>query len=283
MTSKEPELELMRSLQSEEFADLEVRCGPYHFKVHKVLLCTRSPWFAAACRKDAFKEGEEGIITLKSIDEVSEGDKDTADDPEAVRLMIHYFYHLDYLGDKNGNSTREAPPVPTDPESSSDTDIEYNRCAGKKKSKKAKKCVKSYARWPAKSDCGVIEVYDAKPKSSPESPSSDMSATNNGGDLVMHAKLYSLADKYGVSGLKALSRAKFKASIHDNWNGPELASATLVAYTSTADEDTDLRRVVADNLMSHLSTVLRKPEVACAIDEVGGLALDLLRRTQGIR
>ncbi|KAK4989806.1 hypothetical protein LTR66_003126 [Elasticomyces elasticus] len=260
MPTLEPWAELRTALrsafQSEEFADLEVRCGPYRFKVHKVLLCTRSPWFAAACRKDAFKEGEEGVITLKSKHEVSEGDKDTADDPEAVRLMIHYFYHLDYPEDEDGSSTRKEPPLPTDPESSSDTDEEFAGYNGEKRFSQSKKNDK-YVK-----------------------------ARNKGGHLVVHAKLYALADKYEVPGLKALSLAKFKASIHDNWDrldSPELASAIHIAYTSTADENKDLRRVVEDNLMSHLEAVLEKPEIACATNEVSGLALRLLLRTQEVR
>ncbi|KAB5531395.1 hypothetical protein GE09DRAFT_1146941 [Coniochaeta sp. 2T2.1] len=66
-----------------KYSDLTVACGPSSYRTHKAVLCTQSPFFAKAC-DGSFKEASTGIIEL------------TEDDPEAVRMMMHYFYHHDY-------------------------------------------------------------------------------------------------------------------------------------------------------------------------------------------
>lgn len=39
----------------EEYADLELRCGDQSYKLHKAVICNRSDFFKAACKKDTFK------------------------------------------------------------------------------------------------------------------------------------------------------------------------------------------------------------------------------------
>jgi hypothetical protein len=88
-----PPTDSWRSLfKSEEFSDFTIKCGPYEFKVHKAVICAQSEYFKAACRSNSFKEGDAKLITLDTSDE----DDPSCDDPEAVKRMIHFFYHLDY-------------------------------------------------------------------------------------------------------------------------------------------------------------------------------------------
>lgn len=70
---------------SAEFSDLKISCGSMLLDVHKAIICPKSAFFAAACRKSSgFKEAQTGTINLED------------DDPDAVRMMIHYLYHFDY-------------------------------------------------------------------------------------------------------------------------------------------------------------------------------------------
>ncbi|VUC32711.1 unnamed protein product [Clonostachys rosea] len=83
----EPVKELTSSLQrlfkNESYSDLTILCGGSQYKVHRALICPRSSFFEAACRNN-FKEAKTGEISLPD------------DDPVAVKMMIRYFYHLDY-------------------------------------------------------------------------------------------------------------------------------------------------------------------------------------------
>lgn len=96
----EPKDALSRGLvhlyESGEYSDLTVKCGLRSFKVHKSVLCPRSKYFATACRKGTFKEGQEGVITLKAVDNGPDADNDAADDPHAVEMMMEYFYRMDH-------------------------------------------------------------------------------------------------------------------------------------------------------------------------------------------
>jgi len=83
-------------------------CGSDTYYVHKAIICPQSDWFTAACRPDIFKEGKTNIIEIpassgrdESADPLIDSDDFDWDlDVEtatSVKLMIHYFYHHDYL------------------------------------------------------------------------------------------------------------------------------------------------------------------------------------------
>jgi hypothetical protein len=114
-SSQDPKLnrttaDIQSSLEDRgDHADLMITCGSDAYKVHKAIMCSQSEFFNLACRKhtDAvgdFKEAQSGIIDIPyrkvgaNTTEPQDFKWDTdADDPKCVKLMIHYFYHLDYL------------------------------------------------------------------------------------------------------------------------------------------------------------------------------------------
>lgn len=71
------------ALLSGEHSDLKLVCGDKEFKVHQSIMCTGSPFFAAAC-SGGFLEAHKGQIDLKE------------DDVETVKRMILFLYTLDY-------------------------------------------------------------------------------------------------------------------------------------------------------------------------------------------
>lgn len=96
---------------NEKYADLTVIAGPRTFKVHKAVMCPRSAFFRAACKKDTFKvceahicatsrwlthrllqEGRENVIRLTTSAE----DPEDSDDVKILALMIEFMYYLDY-------------------------------------------------------------------------------------------------------------------------------------------------------------------------------------------
>lgn len=93
--------------------------------------------------------------------------------------------------------------------------------------------------------------------------------------LLLHAKMYEMADKYDVVGLKALSKEKFQWACLKFWDEPEFAQAAYHAYTTTPDHDKGLRNIVSSTLSNHMCLLL-KEEVEGLMVEFSGLAFDIL-------
>lgn len=74
---------LLKGLYSDgQYSDLIVSCGGREHRVYKAIVCLRSNFFAAACR--GFTEGYEQVVNLPG------------DDPDAVEIIVYYFYYADY-------------------------------------------------------------------------------------------------------------------------------------------------------------------------------------------
>ncbi|KAL2166783.1 hypothetical protein VTG60DRAFT_2136 [Thermothelomyces hinnuleus] len=211
-----PNNELLHSLdklfKEGTYSDLTITCGNDEYKVHKAIICPRSS-FAKACG-GLFQEGSTGVVSLPD------------DDPQTVRLMMHYFYHLDYPRQreikhgflKKSQSTNPKSDVVTNPSSTS----------GKTSNKTPK------------------SAYSIPPPQGFEVP-----------NLTIHARLYALAEKYDVQGLKALALEKFKEEARIHWDSDDFIRAAEEAYTSTVDCDRGMRDAVVEAIHEH-SIVLDK-------------------------
>ncbi|KAM0718908.1 hypothetical protein Q7P37_005980 [Cladosporium fusiforme] len=190
--------------KSEKFSDCTIICGPYQFKAHKSVLSVHSEYFSKAFQSGAFKEGDSGKLELKAAQSDSD-DQDACDDPEIVKLMIHYFYHLDYLNDEDAIS---------------------------------------------KNECHLIE----------------------------HAKTFAIAVKYQVQGLRTIAHAKFKLLVLKSLEHDDFSHAIHIVYTSTADNVTELRDIVANTIHANIDKMRKKPEVQALLSSIPGLAYCLLER-----
>ncbi|KXS97761.1 hypothetical protein AC578_3189 [Pseudocercospora eumusae] len=65
------------------YADLTIRCGERHWKMHKVIVCSRCKFFEKAC-DGRFKEAAGNVVTLPD------------DPPNAVAAMLQYLYTAAY-------------------------------------------------------------------------------------------------------------------------------------------------------------------------------------------
>ncbi|CAD0107905.1 unnamed protein product [Aureobasidium uvarum] len=91
------------------YSDLKIVCGADTYQVHKAIICPQSDFFRAACRPDTFQEGKTGLIDIPAssgrddnflTQPIRAEDFDWDLDVEtttSIKLMIHYFYHQDYL------------------------------------------------------------------------------------------------------------------------------------------------------------------------------------------
>jgi hypothetical protein len=95
-------------------------------------------------------------------------------------------------------------------------------------------------------------------------------------ELLLHAEMYEVADKYEVNGLKELAREKFAWACGVYWNSKHFALAAHHAYSTTPAEDKGLREVVCKTLFEHME-LLDKPEVEEVLSEFNDLAVGLLK------
>lgn len=95
--------------------------------------------------------------------------------------------------------------------------------------------------------------------------------------LVIHPKMYEVADKYDVAGLKDLVAHKFKASCKAYWDKPAFAQAAHYAFSTTPENDMGLRSIVAKVICENIDALINKPEIEVLLTEFGGLSYQLLK------
>ncbi|KAI5925389.1 BTB/POZ protein [Camillea tinctor] len=78
---------------SGRLADVEVKCRDRTWKLHRLILATRCPWFDKALNGE-FKEARKGVVTIEEFY------------PEDIDLLIQYIYTGVFPTDNSpGNST----------------------------------------------------------------------------------------------------------------------------------------------------------------------------------
>lgn len=98
--------------------------------------------------------------------------------------------------------------------------------------------------------------------------------------ILLHAKMYQLADKYDVVGLKPLVSAKFKRACNSYWDSEHFPLAAHHVFSTTPESDVGLRKVVSETIATHRS-LLEKAEVRAVIAEFKSIAFDLVYLTIG--
>jgi len=107
---------------------------------------------------------------------------------------------------------------------------------------------------------------------SPPLPSLDGTADQ----ILTHAKMYEIGEKYEVMGLKELSQQKFSRACEHFWNDPKFSIAAYHAFSTTPDHDKGLRDLVSKAISKHLELV-EKPEIEAVLTEFNGLAFGILK------
>ncbi|EFQ36275.1 uncharacterized protein GLRG_11420 [Colletotrichum graminicola M1.001] len=301
--SPDPVEELRGSLKSlyenAEYSDLTIASRHSEYRVHKSIVCPRSDYFASKCRELASKAATEGTLSLPD------------DDPQAVGMVIRYFYHLDYPsasqqnalvlngyaqanGHNNGfdddfNGSIKSDDQVAEKDIKSGEHIEplddFLPPLPQRLSKKQKKRAKANA----KQDSGAVASPDTngEPLSSitqelsvlnqaqenhsegggavllakpPPPPPPPVHPASNGIDpgstndtLVLHANVYALSRKYGISGLRSLAFDKFRTEADNQWDTEEFLHAAEKVYTSCSDgdDDRDIKDVVVGIICRH--------------------------------
>jgi hypothetical protein len=104
-------------------------------------------------------------------------------------------------------------------------------------------------------------------------PTTPPSTSANG--LLIHSRMYALADYYNIPPLKNLSKTKFRKAAQTHWDSPEFGQAIEIIFTSTLYGDRGLRQVVKEIVQEHHS-VMEKPEIESIMRESPDFAYDVL-------
>ncbi|KAF1953475.1 hypothetical protein CC80DRAFT_551518 [Byssothecium circinans] len=285
-----PTIELMSALasmfESGKYSDLTIACGNKSYPVHRALLASRSTFFDGACR-NSFQESVTGIIDLSE------------DDAEAVEHMVHYFYHLDYLNKPlsrrpfKWTCRSTSPSSPRSAHHRVPKKFDLSKVEDPLLAMMGSAANTSGPLTPPIEQSDQFDSLDASSKL-PDTPMADQCAEDpfdcipvepeaevEKPYLTTHAKVYAIAEKYGIIGLKALAKKKFAHQIEAHLSSDELPEACQEAYESTVDTDRGLRDVIIQTFRSHPELSLRK-DVELALRDTPGLAFELFRMASGL-
>ncbi|KAK5123682.1 hypothetical protein LTR85_002318 [Meristemomyces frigidus] len=270
-----------------KYSDLTVTCNYRQWAVHRAIICSRSGFFDGAC-SNAFAEAASRTIDLSE------------DDEDAVEQMIYFFYHLDYLNQpeqpratvfrhRAWSDARRRLPKKLDLSQCHDPLLE---AAGVYAPKSPVSSVSS----PTDSrkfdfpDKGPRPPLKTRAKTPPlimddgsdyESYDEEEDVPEDEAHLLLHTRVYALAEKYDIPALKAVARSKFEMAMACNYDSPELPEAIEEVYCSTLDNDRGLRDIVLNLFKCHTQLV-HTPDIFTVIKETPTLAMELFKLERGI-
>lgn len=99
--------------------------------------------------------------------------------------------------------------------------------------------------------------------------------------LLLHTRVYALAEKYDIPSLKELSQRKFEMAMACFYDSSEFAEAIEEVYCSTVDTDRGLRDVVLQAFRSHPALATTQ-DVYSVIKETPTLAFELFKIERGL-
>lgn len=101
--------------------------------------------------------------------------------------------------------------------------------------------------------------------------------------LLLHAKVYTLADCYDILDLKQLALRKFNAIIPERWSDirdvPAFLALVREVYASTNDSNPGLRNVVAKVFHKHIKQLIQVQEANDLLVENGVIGRDIARQS----
>ncbi|KAI4932152.1 uncharacterized protein J4E92_004051 [Alternaria infectoria] len=245
-------------LSSGDYSDLIITCGSDVYNVHKAVVCPQSSFFERAVRFAVGKEAAEGKVDLPE------------DDLHVVKLLVQYFYECEYSPELNELiRTFESAKMPITNRQPGyhylfphtcepgcppphHSVCQHHTCVGETCKEK---CVNFICKQCIKTQ---LSEGDAA-------------------QLLLHAMMYEVADKYDIPGLSVLAKEKFARSCEACWDTEGFVTAAEHALTTTPDSDTGLRESLYQTVVGNIE-LLNKPAIATLLSEHAAFAHGVLRR-----
>lgn len=199
------------------------------------------------------------------------------DDPEIVKLMIDYFYQLDYKelpipADSTIPTMNPAEPVEcVEPVPVLDDPWATNTSSIKKTKKKEKKRHIFVEEEPFEEEPRV-----AHQPVTVKARLQDLAQNSDANRIVINAQLYALADKYGIEDLKRLALAKFSNAAEQNWRSEAFVQASRLIFEDTPTNDLGLRAIVVKIMHNH-KELMDYEEVQELLNSGNGIAWHLVK------
>jgi len=233
----------------------------------------------------------EALLTL--IQETEQGSVDLPEDePAIVKLMMQYIYEGEYdpvLPDNelSGSTKVTTLPIPTSTPHQGKGQVKSSHTVDSKTPQLFPHTCEAYDKYDSyyfthdvcrHHVCGRDCDFTCRGFTCEECRSGPtLSIPDLSIQLMVHAKLYEIADKYDVVGLKELVIEKFKRACHSFWNDPSFAAAAHHVFSTTPEHDKGLRDIVSKTIAEHMAELVKKPEVEALLTEFNGLAFGLLK------
>lgn len=117
-----------------------------------------------------------------------------------------------------------------------------------------------------------VDAYSPASTTSPEGDSVT-------GPLITIIKAYIIADTFDVPALMDLARLKYMSVVVTSWNSPALVESVRLLYDNTPDVEKVrvIKTTAMKTIRTNLKTLLAQRDFQALIEDVGEVALDLLR------
>lgn len=123
--------------------------------------------------------------------------------------------------------------------------------------------------------------YDDRPSSSvvaEEAKQQQACTSDQASSLLVNAKVYIIADKYGLEALKWFACTKYTKVLTNTWNSPFFPESACHVLENTMESDRPLRDVIVRVASEHAKDLLDRDDFVDMLKNHGDVAADILRK-----
>ncbi|KAM5475685.1 hypothetical protein MauCBS54593_001377 [Microsporum audouinii] len=94
--------------------------------------------------------------------------------------------------------------------------------------------------------------------------------------MLFDAKVFGVAEKYGIAALKICAQNKFKVAIQIGWNTDEFLDVIAEVYNEISCADRTLRKLLATVCYDNIRELFKKDHFKVLLEDIPGFAADVI-------